>query len=92
MHVQTPCGFADVPITELVKIDPLLGPEDLDKISKYSQNWYNYYNVQQYYQNDTFYRDTATLLYFNYKTTNTFKYKKKISEGGAVKMVEKDVR
>ena len=79
-----------VPITELVKIDPSLTQEDLEKISKYSQNWYNYYNVQQYYQNDTFYRDTATLLYFNYKTTNTFKYKKKISEGGAVKMVEKD--
>lgn len=79
-----------VPITELVKIDPSLRQEDLEKISKYSQNWYNYYNVQQYYQNDTFYRDTATLLYFNYKTTNTFKYKKKISEGGAVKMVEKD--
>lgn len=78
-----------VPITELIKIDPSLLPEDLEKISNYSQSWYDYYNVTQFYENDVFKKDTATLLYFNYKTTNTFKYKKKIAESGAVKMIEK---
>ena len=37
-----------------------------------------------------FYRDTATLLYFNYKSTNTFVYKKKRMEDGTLKLLEKD--
>ena len=67
-----------LPIVELIKIDPSLTNEDLDTISKYSQNWYDYYNVAQYYENDMFYKDTCTLLYFNYKTTKKIVYKKKI--------------
>ena len=79
-----------VAMTELVKIDPSLSKEDMEKISKYSQSWYNYYNTAQYYENDIFYRDTCTLMYFNYKSTKKIVYKKKISETGATKMIEKD--
>ena len=79
-----------VPIIDLKKIDPSLTNEDLEEISKYSQSWWDYYNVAQFYQNDIFYRDTATLMYFNYKTTKEIVYKKKVSDSGNVKMVEKD--
>lgn len=79
-----------LPIVELIKIDPSLTNEDLDEISKYSQNWYDYYNVAQYYENDMFYRDTCTLLYFNYKTTKKIVYKKKIMATGGSKVIEKD--
>ena len=79
-----------VPITELIKIDPSLTNEDLKEISKYSQSWYDYYNSQQFYENSMFHRDTATLLYFNYKTTHTFVYKKKSMSDGTFKTVEKD--
>ena len=79
-----------VPITDLMKIDPKLSKEDLETISKSSQGWMDYYNTAQYYDNDIFYRDTCTLMYFNYKTTNTFTYKKKINDAGAIKMVQKD--
>ena len=79
-----------VPITELIKIDPTLTNEDLNEISKYSQSWYDYYNSSQYYENSMFHRDTATLLYFNYKTTHTFIYKKKKMSDGTFKVVEKD--
>jgi len=79
-----------VPITDLMKIDPTLSKEDLETISKSSQGWMDYYNTAQYYDNDIFYRDTCTLMYFNYKTTNTFTYKKKINDSGAIKMVQKD--
>ncbi len=79
-----------VPITELIKIDPSLTNEDLKEISKYSQSWYDYYNSQQFYENSMFHRDTATLLYFNYKTTHTFVYKKKKTSNGTYKVVEKD--
>ena len=79
-----------VPLTELIKIDPSLDTEDLQKISQYSQSWYDYFNTAQYYENDIFYRDTCTLMYFNYKTTKKMVYKKKINEGGATRMIEKD--
>ncbi len=79
-----------VPITDLMKIDPKLSKEDLETISKSSQGWMDYYNTAQYYDNDIFYRDTCTLMYFNYKSTNTFTYKKKINDSGAIKMVQKD--
>jgi len=79
-----------MPIIELMKIDPTLTNEDLEEISKYSQNWYDYYNVAQYYENDMFYRDTCTLLYFNYKTTKKIVFKKKIMATGGSKVIEKD--
>ena len=79
-----------VPITELLKIDPSLTNEELEEISKYGQSWYDYYNVAQYYDNDIFFRDTTTLMYFNYKTTKKIVYKKKILDGGGTRMIEKD--
>ena len=79
-----------MPIIELLKIDPTLTNEDLEEISKYSQSWYDYYNVAQFYENDIFYRDTVTVMYFNYKTTKNMVYKKKILETGGSKVVEKD--
>lgn len=79
-----------LPITELLKIDQSLTKEDLEEISQSSQSWYDYFNTAQMQQNDIFYRDTATLLYFNYKTTKKVVYKRKVQDNGNVKMVEKD--
>jgi hypothetical protein len=79
-----------LPMTELIKIDPDLTNEDMETISKYSQSWNNYYNVSQFYENDMFYRDTCTLLFFNYKTTKKFVYKKKMLESGGARVIEKD--
>lgn len=66
-----------VPITEVVKIDPTVNNDDLEKISKYSQSWYDHFHSSQYYHNSLFSNDTVTLLYFNYKTTKKIVYKKK---------------
>jgi hypothetical protein len=79
-----------VPITELIKIDPTLTNDDMDKISKYSQSWASEYSINQLHENDLFYNDTSTLLYFNYKTTKKFVYKKKSLESGGVRIKEKD--
>lgn len=79
-----------LPMTELLKIDPTLTREQMEEISKYSQSWYDYYNVARFYENSMFYRDTCTLLYFNYKTTKKMVYKKKILEGGGSRIIEKD--
>ena len=79
-----------VAITELMKIDQKLTPEDLQEITQYSQGWYDYYNVAQFYQNSVFSRDTCTLMYFNYKTTKKIVYKKKILENGGSRIIQKD--
>jgi hypothetical protein len=79
-----------MPITELMKIDQSLTKEDLQQITQYSQAWYDYYNVAQFYENSMFFRDTCTLLYFNYKTTKKIVYKKKNLEGGGTRVIEKD--
>jgi len=79
-----------IPITELIKIDPDLTNEQLKEISEYSQDWNNYYNVAQFYENDMFYKDTCTLMFFNYKTTKKFVYKKKILDNGGERVIEKD--
>ena len=79
-----------IPITEVLKINPDLTQEDMREISKYSQSWYDYYNVAQMYENSMFYRDTCTLLYFNYKSTESFVYKKKQTSEGKYTTVPKD--
>jgi hypothetical protein len=79
-----------LPITELMKIDQSLTKEDLEEITQYSQGWYDYYNVAQFYQNSVFSRDTCTLMYFNYKTTKKVVYKKKILDNGASRYIQKD--
>lgn len=79
-----------VPITELMKIDQHLTKDDLQQITQYSQAWYDYYNVAQFYENSLFNRDTCTLMYFNYKTTKKIVYKKKNLEGGGSRVIEKD--
>lgn len=79
-----------VPITELKKIDPSLTKEQLKEIAQSGKGWYDYHNVSQFYDNDIFSDDTVTLLYYNYKTTKSIVYKKKVSESGSIKMIEKD--
>ena len=79
-----------IPMTELVKINPDITPEEMEEISKYSQAWYDYFNSAEMYQNSMFSRNTCTLLYFNYKSTNKFVYKKKTTPDGNFKVVEKD--
>jgi hypothetical protein len=79
-----------VPITELPKIDQTLTKEDLAEIAQYSSAWYNYYSSAQAYNNSLFSQDTATLMYFNYKSTKKVVYKKKIKEDGTDTLIEKD--
>jgi hypothetical protein len=79
-----------LPVTELLKINPSLTKEDLQEITMYSQGWYDYYNVAQFYQNSLFHRDTCTLLYFNYKSTKKMVYKKKILDNGGTRVIEKN--
>lgn len=75
--------------SELIKIDPTLTTDQLVEIAKYGQAWNSQYGISQL-NNSMFSRDTATLLYFNYKTTKKIVYKKKKLDNGSEKMIPKD--
>lgn len=77
-------------ISEVMKINQSLTKENLQEITQYSQSWYDYYNVAQFYENSVFARDTCTLMYFNYKTTKKVVFKKKILENGNSRIIERD--
>ena len=79
-----------VPITELIKIKPNITDEELQEIQQLGTAWYNYYGVLRPYRSDLFNRDVVTLMYFNYKTDKTYVYKKKYTENGGSKVIQKD--
>jgi len=79
-----------VHIGELIKIDPTITKEELDKISKLSSIWFTQYNIIRPYRNTLFDRDVVTLLYFNYKTDKKFVYKKKFLDNGGTRIIRKD--
>ncbi len=79
-----------VPITELIKINPDLTRDDLKEIQMLGTAWFNYYGITNAYRNDLFDKDVVTLLYFNYKTTKKFIHKKKFMENGGEKVIRKD--
>ena len=80
----------NVNITELKKIDPSLSPEDIKEISKMSSKWDAYQGIRGGYQVDNFDHNTATLLYFCYKTDKNIVYKKKVTAAGGDKVIRKD--
>ena len=80
----------NVNITELKKINPTLTQEDIAEISKMSSKWDSYQNVRGGRTTDNFDKNTATLLYFCYKTDKEIVYKKKKNAFGGDKVLRKD--
>jgi hypothetical protein len=75
-------------VNELYKINPNITPEKVAEITQFAGSWYNYYNGYREY--GFFQKDVVTLLYFNYKTTKHFKYKRKKTKKGGEKAILKD--
>lgn len=80
----------NVNITELKKINPSLTQEDITDISKLSSKWDAYQGIRGGYRTDNFDKNTATLLYFCYKTDMEIVYKKKKNAFGGDKVLKKD--
>jgi len=78
-----------VPLTELYKINPDITKDEMTDISRFGSAFYDYYGIMRNYSNDLFQKDTVTLLFFNYKTTHNFTYKKKRLDNGFEKVIKK---
>ena len=72
-------------VSEVLKIDPTITKEQLETISKSGQAWNNENRSSDFHSNSVFGNETVNLLYFNYKTTKKFVYKKK-----GEKVIEKE--
>ena len=80
----------NVHLSEIYKIDPDIRKDKMELIQQAGRDWYDYHNLEQFYDGELFSRDTVTLMYFNYKTSKKIVYKKKILETGGAKVIEKD--
>ena len=80
----------NVNITELKKINPNLTQSEIDEIAKSSSKFDAYQGMRGGYKTDTFDYNTATLLYFCYKTDKNIVYKKKKNVYGGEKVLKKD--
>ena len=80
----------NVNITELKKINPNLTQSEIDEIAKSSSKFDSYQGMRGGYKTDTFDYNTATLLYFCYKTDKNIVYKKKKNAHGGEKVLKKD--
>ena len=82
----------NVNLTELKKIAPNISQEELRQISKEAGKWDTYQGVRgSFNSSDTaFDTNTATLLYFTYKTDKNIVYKKKVTAFGTDKVIKKD--
>lgn len=80
----------NVNITEIKKINPSLTKSEIDEIGKASSKFDAYQGTRGGYQTDNFDYNTATLLYFCYKTDKNIVYKKKKNAYGGEKVLKKD--
>jgi hypothetical protein len=80
----------NVNITELKKINPSLTQEEIKEISKLSAKWDAYQGIRGGYKTDNFDSNTATLLYFCYKTDRNIIYKVKENNNGGQRAIRKD--
>ena len=80
----------NVNITELKKINPSLTQEEIKDISKLSAKFDAYQGIRGGYKTDNFDSNTATLLYFCYKTDKNIIYKIKENNNGGKRAIRKD--
>lgn len=76
--------------SELYKIKPDITKDEMEKISKVSQAWYNSYGQDAYDDGSIFANEMCALLYYNYKTTKRVVFKKKVLANGGYRVIEKD--
>ena len=81
-----------IPLSEISKINPSIAedPEKMEQIKGFSTAWFDYHSLGHDYTDPSYRENTTTLLYFSYKTTHKFKYKRKIKNGETIKLIEKD--
>lgn len=80
----------NVNITELKKINPDLSQEEIKEISKMAAKWDAYQNIRGGNINGNIKNNTATLLYFCFKTDLNVVYKNKKTKNGGEKIIKRD--
>lgn len=80
----------NVNITELKKINPNLSQEDIKEIARLSTKFDSYQSVRGGNYSHSIDNNSATLLYFAFKTDLNVVYKKKTNTNGGDKVIKRD--
>ncbi len=81
----------NVNITELKKLNPSLSQEDIKEIAKLASKWDSYQNIQGgNVAEGNLNNNSATLLFFAFKTDMNIVYKKKKNGNGGEKVIKRD--
>lgn len=78
-----------VHITELLKIKPDLTDEDIQSISQTAGAWQNHFPIVKSFNDDSFGGEMVSILFFNYKTSKRFAYKRKFLKNGGERVIKK---
>lgn len=78
-----------IPIQELRKINPDLTDEELKKAQASTSEWDVYHRIKDDLKSE-FDGHVANVLYFNYKATREKVYKKKVTQGGKIRLIRKE--
>ena len=79
-----------IKLNELKKQFPNITDEEMEEIANKGSNWVNYNTFENGRLNEIDNKNTATVLYFNWKTWENNVYKIKEISTGAEKVIEKD--
>jgi hypothetical protein len=81
----------NVNITELKKLNPNLSQEEIKEIAKLASKWDSYQNIQGgNVAEGNLNNNSATLLFFAFKTDMNIVYKKKKNGNGGEKVIKRD--
>lgn len=78
-----------VHVTELLKIKPDLTDEDIKEISSTAGAWQNHFPIVKSFNDDSFGGEMVSILFFNYKTSKRFAYKRKFLKNGGERVIKK---
>jgi hypothetical protein len=78
-----------VHITELLKIKPDLTDEDIKEITSTAGAWQNHFPIVKSFNDDSFGGEMVSILFFNYKTSKRFAYKRKFLKNGGERVIKK---
>lgn len=78
-----------VHVTELLKIKPDLTDEDIQSISQTAGAWQNHFPIVKSFNDDSFGGEMVSILFFNYKTSKRFAYKRKFLKNGGERVIKK---
>jgi len=78
-----------LPNTRTPSYQTSLTDEDIQSISQTAGAWQNHFPIVKSFNDDSFGGEMVSILFFNYKTSKRFAYKRKFLKNGGERVIKK---